>query len=702
MSKSEPDNRELDLARTIMEETGHSLFLTGRAGTGKTTFLRELRQTTHKQMVVTAPTGIAAINAGGVTLHSFFQLDFAPYIPGMRAKGKQAFRFSQQKVKMIRGMDTLVIDEVSMVRADVLDAVDEVLRRFRDPAKPFGGVQLLLIGDLQQLPPVVPDSEAQMLADHYRTLYFFGSKALGRLPLATIELQHVYRQQNGEFLDILNAIRENRADQEILSRLNSRVRKGFEPDDGEGYIRLTTHNRLADSINRTKMSQLPGEEFTFPADVEGTFPQSSYPADEELRLREGAQVMFIKNDPEKKFFNGMLGRISAIDEGKVEVTPLDPLTSPITVGPMEWENIRYELDEQQGEIKEVREGAFRQLPLKPAWAITIHKSQGLTFDRAIIDASAAFAHGQTYVALSRCRTLEGVVLSSPLPQSAIITDTLVDTYMEECRRNCVTKELMGRLRGGYHLELIHQLFTFDSIQNLLDRIMRTLLDNFARTYPNAVQNIYDLQRPLTDILGNVAAKFRSQCVRLLTDPQPGDPEIDERINAGAKYFLKATEQLSRNIPGMALPHDNSEIRKKYGKDIQELYKLVTSKRAILNEFTSGRFTAEKYLAVKSRAMLGGTREEEKIRFTILPESRKTAMPDVENPELYATLTEWRKIASGDAPAFTVFSNKTLIAIANALPETMEDLLSIPGIGRKKAADFGEEVIDIVREYLQSK
>lgn len=409
-------NNDIELARKIIEQTGASLFLTGKAGTGKTTFLRNLRTSSRKRMVVCAPTGIAAINAGGVTLHSFFQLDFGVYIPGMKREGKGRVAFSKEKIRIIRGLDLLVIDEVSMVRSDLLDAVDSVLRRYRDRTLPFGGVQLLLIGDLQQLPPVVVEHERQLLEANYRSPYFFDSHALQQLDYVTIELSKVYRQSDSNFLDLLNAVRDNRADSEVLRRLNERYVPGFNPDDSEGYVRLTTHNHLANMVNDRRLAALQGEAHEFEAKVSGNFPASSYPADLKLTLKEGAQVMFIKNDTgmDRRYYNGMMGKVTTIDDEGLVVTP-DDGSDPINVEPVEWENTKFVVNEETNEINEKTDGVFCQIPLKLAWSITIHKSQGLTFDRAIIDASASFSHGQTYVALSRCRTLEGMVLERPPP-----------------------------------------------------------------------------------------------------------------------------------------------------------------------------------------------------------------------------------------------------------------------------------------------
>ena len=354
-------NVERELAHKIIEHTHTNLFLTGRAGTGKTTFLRQLREESHKRMVVLAPTGIAAINAGGVTIHSFLQLPFGMYIPGSRFSNEQ-FRFSNRKRKLIRSLDLIVIDEISMVRADLLDCMDAALRRLRTDPRPFGGVQLLMIGDLQQLPPVVREEDRETLMKYYDSEFFFSSRALKQTPFVTIELQKVYRQTDQEFLALLNAVRDNRADDRTLQLLNARYLPNFKAS-GATYVRLVTHNHQADNINAQEMAQLAASEKDFRATVEGTFPEGSYPAAEVLTLKRGAQVMFIKNDSsgEHRYYNGMLGEITDISDNTVTVRPNDS-TEEIEVGMETWQNSRFTLNEKTNEIEEVVDGTYKQIP----------------------------------------------------------------------------------------------------------------------------------------------------------------------------------------------------------------------------------------------------------------------------------------------------------------------------------------------------
>lgn len=428
----ERGNFELDVARFIVEKTDISLFLTGKAGTGKTTFLREVVRYTKKKCIVLAPTGIAAVNAGAMTIHSFFQFGLGPFVQGV-IEPKSDFRINKSKLELIRHLQLLIIDEVSMVRADLMDHIDVELRRIRRNSKPFGGVQLLMIGDLQQLPPIAHGGEDELLRQYYKTLYFFSSSALKSMKYSCIELKNVYRQTDRHFIDILNHARDCTLTSQDISDLNARYIPGFSPKPEDGYIRLMTHNRQVDYVNETELEKLDSKPYTFVAAVTGTFPEESYPTADSLTLKKGAQVMFIKNDPERRFINGTLGEVKSIDKNSIAVRLAESGTV-IDVEPMEWQNIRYQFDEESKEISSKQIGRFKQYPLKAAWAITVHKSQGLTFDKAIIDVHAAFSPGQAYVALSRCRTLDGLVLSSPVSASVFMRDNAVDAYMNYISR----------------------------------------------------------------------------------------------------------------------------------------------------------------------------------------------------------------------------------------------------------------------------
>jgi hypothetical protein len=439
----DPSNIVFNLAADLVNHTSRNIFLTGKAGTGKTTFLKYIKSFSSKKMVVVAPTGVAAINAGGVTMHSFFQLPMGTFLPhfshGMagnemvtdRQHLLKSIRFSSAKKELIRELELLVIDEVSMVRSDMLDAVDAILRHVRKKhLLPFGGVQVLFIGDLFQLPPVVSPNEWNIMAEHYESPFFFHSKATKERPPIYIELKKIYRQSEQHFIDTLNRIRNNAAIQEDLDLLNNLYDPGFEAS-GKNYITLTTHNQKADKLNAAELEKLEGRSQSFRAEVTGDFPEKAFPAEPDLKLKPGAQVMFIKNDSgeDRKFYNGKLATIQEIGKDKVIVCFEDGETHKLEKET--WRNIRYVYDQKEDKITEDELGSYKQYPVRLAWAVTIHKSQGLTFERAVIDAGAAFAPGQVYVALSRCTSLSGIVLHSKITRQAIRTDERVLAFSEK-------------------------------------------------------------------------------------------------------------------------------------------------------------------------------------------------------------------------------------------------------------------------------
>ena len=434
-----------DFTEQFINQTNQSIFLTGKAGTGKTTLLRKIIESTHKNAVIVAPTGIAALNAGGVTIHSFFQLPFSGFIPefGIKPSFTESVKFetkdtlmrhfamNKTRQKIIRNVELLIIDEVSMLRADLLDAMDWTLRNVRRIHEPFGGVQVLFIGDLLQLPPVVKQEEWQVLRSYYDGVFFFHAKVLKEVQPLYIELTTIYRQQDQDFIQVLNHLRNNQITAEDVEVLNKYVREDFDSSQHEGYITLTTHNAKADEINAKALLALKEKKFNYDAEITGEYPKHLFPIEERLELKVGAQVMFVKNDLsfDKNYFNGKMGKIKSLSDHEITVEFPEEKKS-IVVEKFEWNNIRYALNDSTGEVKEEVLGTFVHYPLKLAWAITVHKSQGLTFDKAVLDVSDVFAPGQAYVALSRLRSLDGLVLLKPMRMNGLSNDQQVVAFSQ--------------------------------------------------------------------------------------------------------------------------------------------------------------------------------------------------------------------------------------------------------------------------------
>lgn len=717
------NNPELQLAWQFIENTGTHLFLTGKAGTGKTTFLRRLKEQSPKRMVILAPTGIAAINAGGVTIHSFFQLSFAPFVPETTFNSSQThYRFSKEKRNIIRSMDLLVIDEISMVRADLLDAIDSALRRYRDREKPFGGVQLLMIGDLQQLAPVVKENEWEMLKNYYETPYFFASRALRETVYMTIELKTVYRQSDTFFLSLLNKIRENQADDEVLNELNRRYQPGFRPRKEEGYIRLTTHNYQAQKVNDNELASLPGQTYSFRAEIDGTFPEYLYPADEVLTIKAGAQIMFLKNDPssEKRYYNGMIGEVAAVNDAGMIVRGKDN-GNEFQLLPEEWGNYKYVLNEETKEITEEIEGTFRQYPIRLAWAITIHKSQGLTFERAIIDARNSFAHGQTYVALSRCKTLEGMVLESPLRREAIISDSTVDNFTKEVERNKPGNRQLHDMQKAYFFDLLSDLFNFYSLDQAYKRLLRLIDEDLYKLYPKQLAEYKELAPHIKEKIVEVSQRFRNQYTRLIngSDDYAADQGLQERVRSGAGYFRKELEPVRTLFEKTNMPLDNKELRKQLNERLQALDDALWIKESLLEAMMGQPFTVTGYLKLKAKVTLSleddsssgsspkapkekRERKGRKERTRSSSKAKVEVPTDILYPELYRTLSEWRaaKAREVSLPAYIIMQQKALMGIVNLLPDTPEALEAIPYFGAKGVQKYGLEILGIIRKFVK--
>lgn len=571
-------------AVSFVNQTNQHLFLTGKAGTGKTTFLKYIRENSHKKMAVTAPTGVAAMNAGGTTLHALFWLPFGTFIEDYplqwndqdshiynKSRLFSTIKLTRQRRAILQELELLVIDEVSMVRADTLDAIDVILKSVRRDMRPFGGVQMLFIGDLYQLPPVVRDHEWQVLRDHYSSPFFFDAKVLREHPPVILELSKIYRQNDNDFISLLNNIRNNTCSADDLAQLNAHYDPAFSPGEEEQYITLTSHNKLADAINQEQLAQLKGTMHNVRAVVKDEFQQGSFPADEMLPLKIGAQVMFIKNDTgeDRKFYNGKIGTVKELNlERHQVVVGFNDGSDDVVVRRETWENIRYKYNKGEDKIEEEVMGTFSQFPLRLAWAITIHKSQGLTFDKAVIDAGTSFAAGQVYVALSRLTGLDGLVLKSKIPMHSIRTDGQVVDFMRRMVPNTEVVKILETCQRNYLGQIVLQSFRWSTLTESVDELVASLgsrnIDSkeAALTYLGALSSLLKEQE-------KVANKFITLLYTMLRDKEALDySKVCERTKAAVAWFLPRLEEevlltMQEHIEAWA-------IKKRTKKYVQEL------------------------------------------------------------------------------------------------------------------------------------
>jgi len=701
-------NPQLKLAFDYVQFTGSNIFLTGKAGTGKTTFLHNLRSRSFKRLIVVAPTGVAAINAGGVTIHSFFQLPFGPHIPTDHSgngsyqetsnPGQNIQRFSREKINIIKSLDLLVIDEISMVRADLLDGIDEVLRRYKDRYKPFGGVQLLMIGDLQQLAPVIKDDEWEILRKYYETGFFFSSRALQKTNYVSIELKHIYRQSDITFIELLNKVRDNNLDAQALEMLNKRHIPGFAQKEEEGYITLTTHNYQAQELNESKLRTLPTEPQSFTAVVQGEFPEYSYPTDFELTLKVGAQVMFVKNDSsrEKLYYNGKIGKIVSIEDDTIGVEcPDEELEIPVQQ--VEWQNMKYTIDDATKEIHETVAGSFIQYPLKLAWAITIHKSQGLTFERAIIDARSSFAHGQVYVALSRCKTMEGMVLSTPISYQSIKSDNTVSQFNRNVEENAPTQQKLDDSKCAYQQTLLAELIDFNTLQRRLNYCLKLLNEHKASIHLSLIETFNKINDAIKSEMIEVSGKFKLQVQQLITE-QPNLEEnasLQERVKKASIYFADKIEtSVFKVLQSLSLDIDNKAARKSINDAVNRLREDTVVKLACLKTCQNG-FVVKNYLEARAKSAI------EKAEPKPVKKTSEERSPDISGKSLlYTRLKDWRdeKADKEELPLYMVLSQKTMTDLVHFMPVSLMGLLEIKGFGKKKVKKYGDEIISIIQDY----
>jgi len=598
-----------ELAAKFVNQTSRHIFLTGKAGTGKTTFLRNIIAKTHKRAVIVAPTGIAAINAAGVTIHSMFQLPFGTFVPRITPDQQlpsgvpyntpkslvRHLSMNSVKRRILLDMELLVIDEVSMLRADLLDAIDFVLRYVRRNNEFFGGIQVLFIGDLYQLPPVVKNQEQELLSQFYQSAFFFDALCLKANPPIYIELDKIYRQADDTFIGLLNNLRNNVATEQDIALLKSHYRENYKPDLNDNYITLTTHNSKADDMNRSSLKELKGKSYFYNATIEKEFPENAYPIDKTLELKIGAQVMFIKNDPkgEQRFFNGKLAIVTDLRDDYIEVLP-EGNKYPISLEQYAWKNIRYTTNKHTNEIEEEEIGTFIQYPLKLAWAITVHKSQGLTFDKAIVDTGDAFAPGQIYVALSRLRSIDGLILTSHLNNRGMKADQNVAYYsrtkdQQESLVTQITKEADAFLKQS-----LLQAFNF----TLLDNFVYEHVFSYSKDEKRSVKQTHlswavKLQQELIAAKAH-ADKFLKQIDRLLVLGESVDlAPLITRTEAASNYFKPILVTLSNAI------FEHIEVVKEQKQTKEYLHELIDLEAMFYEQFKK---------IVRAKAMLAAKAE----------------------------------------------------------------------------------------------
>lgn len=711
------DNELFQLAIQLVNFSNRSLFLTGKAGTGKTTFLKYIREHSPKQMAIVAPTGVAAINAGGVTIHSFFQLPLTPFIPDSSGTGFSSpsqevadkhsllsrLRFTSDKKKVLQQLELLVIDEISMVRCDTLDAIDAVLRFIRQrPADKFGGVQVLFIGDLLQLPPVIKEPEWQLLSDYYQGHYFFDSKVLQEEPPLYIEFDKIYRQKDNRFIDVLNQVRNNQLNESGIEILKSRYQPTFRRRKNDGYIVLTTHNNKATEINRQELEKLRTPLYSYPAEVEDDFSDRAYPAEELLYLKVGAQVMFIRNDSAekgKRYFNGKIGIVTTLEEDKIVVRcdsdsfAANESTYEIEVQKEKWENIRYTMDKSTRQLETDVLGSFTQYPLRLAWAITIHKSQGLTFEKAIIDAGAAFAPGQVYVALSRCTCLEGVVLQSQIGAGNLFSDPRIVTFAKRNSSGEQLQQELVRAKKQYQLFILQQCFDISIIEKNSKELLEYLVEHTTSFNKEAVTSI-EIIVAAAEQLQETAVKFQTQLNYLFqeTDSIDSSTNIKDRIRAAGQYFIPLLKQLLNQLQQAVVVTDSRIHAKECNDRYREVAVLLAEKNFLLTGIAEN-FSIENYFTKKNtfrspslsfNAYAGGTQH-------------KTDSP---HPLLYQELKKLREsiCSKKNLPIYMVAGSSTLEEMVRYLPQNMTALKKINGFGEVKAKQYGQLFLDLIIAY----
>mgnify|MGYP001042640031 CR=1 FL=1 len=687
-------NEIFDLAYRFVTETSENIFLTGKAGTGKTTFLKYLKANCSKNIIVAAPTGVAAINAGGVTLHSLFQLPFSPFLPTLASKSELLgkLKFNRQRQNLLRKMELLVIDEISMVRCDTMDAIDTILRSVRRRHDvPFGGAQLLCIGDLFQLPPVVPRQEWDVLREYYPSEFFFDSNVIKEQMPLLIELNKIYRQKEDSFVDILNKVRNNQMNADDFENLHGRFHPTFRPSLEEKYITLTSHNNQADQINARELQKLSTGHVIYHAKIEDDFPESMYPAESDLILKKGAQVMFLKNDTEKRYFNGKIGVVKSLtlDDVIVECDGFE-----INVPKETWENARYTLNRNDGKLEQEVLGTFTQFPLRLAWAITIHKSQGLTFEKVMIDAGASFSSGQVYVALSRCTSLDGIVLLSKIPSSAIYNNENVIVGQRNLTPKGSLAERFAGARQIFTQQLLEDIFSFNETNRLVDTLHfhihehRDKLNKEAMNWINDLKNNFSADRA-------VGLKFITHIAQFMKQEPviEKNSALQKRLTDAANHFgpkISAYQSAVQNHPLITEHRETANVINEY---LNELLLVLYIENYFL-QYCKEPFSVTTYLQHKLKLA------QPRLNLSCYASGKKQSFSDVPNAELFDTLKRWRDavVEQSGLPIYMVANQNALKEIATYLPLTKKDLMKLNGFGRAKAEKYGDDILEAVMDY----
>lgn len=618
------ENVEFNNAAEFVRHTDKLVYLTGKAGTGKTTFLKYIKDTTEKNTVVLAPTGVAAINAGGVTINSFFQIPFGPFVPNdsrlrTNAAGSEnketiytTFKYSEDKRKIIQNLEVLIIDEISMVRADMLDVIDKILGVFRQkPYLPFGGVQVILIGDTFQLPPIADNEQWRILSQFYKTPFFFSSKVIEQNTPLYIELKKIYRQNEQEFIDLLNRVRVSQVNQNDFNVLNAKYNPSFS-GNGSDYIILATHNKIVNETNLTKLNQLETELFTFEATVTGTFPDKHKPTDHYLKLKVGAQIMFIKNDTGeiKKYYNGKIGKVKELQETSIIVVFDDE--SEVEVERAEWNNIKYTYDKKQKKIVEEIVGTFEQFPIRLAWAITVHKSQGLTFEKVIADLGKAFAPGQVYVALSRCTSFSGLMLKTQLNNYAIKTDPRVIEFAKNETPGTLITEQLNTGKADFYYKKAREDFRKGKIKSAFDFFKRALkfrndinTDNFRKFIEVQGKRVLDYKQKNSTLLKQLE----------LTDNKLSEAKetIDLQTQGLSDKSNKISEQNSSIEQLLSKITDIENEKKQLKKELNQLENELSESQILSNRLDTKLRKTESDLDKKSKENQANQVEIERLK-----------------------------------------------------------------------------------------